>query len=98
MTETDPALGLRPQSTVRSAARKLAGERILTKLTRAPEGDQPIGGLKVTTTNDWFAARPSGTEDVCKIYAESVLGEDHLARICEEAQAIVGASFTAAGV
>jgi phosphoglucomutase len=68
----------------------LAGEKILARLTRAPGNDAPIGGLKVVAENGWFAARPSGTEDVYKIYAESFLGEDHLRRIQEEARAIVG--------
>ncbi|HEY0509851.1 MAG TPA: phosphoglucomutase, alpha-D-glucose phosphate-specific, partial [Blastococcus sp.] len=65
------------------------GEPITAKLTRAPGNDAPVGGLKVTTENAWFAARPSGTEDVYKIYAESFLGADHLARVQEEAQAVV---------
>ena len=67
----------------------LAGERITARLTRAPGNDAPIGGLKVVTENGWFAARPSGTEDVYKIYAESFLGEDHLRRIQEEAREII---------
>ncbi|MBA4141555.1 MAG: alpha-D-glucose phosphate-specific phosphoglucomutase [Nitrosospira sp.] len=67
----------------------LAGERIETILTRAPGNGAPIGGLKVLSENGWFAARPSGTEDIYKIYAESFLGTDHLDRILEEAQAIV---------
>jgi len=76
----------------------LAGEPIVAKLTRAPFNDAPIGGLKVVTANGWFAARPSGTESVYKIYAESFRGADHLRRIQDEAQAIVGAAFRAAGV
>jgi phosphoglucomutase len=68
----------------------LAGEKILARITRAPGNDAPIGGLKVVAENGWFAARPSGTEDVYKIYAESFLGEEHLRRIQEEARAIVG--------
>jgi len=76
-------------------ASELAGEPILDKLTRAPGNDAPIGGLKVVTKNGWFAARPSGTEDVYKIYTESFLGRDHLARIQEEARAIVGAALGA---
>jgi len=67
----------------------LAGEPILDKLTRAPGNNAAIGGLKVVTANGWFAARPSGTEDIYKIYAESFIGVDHLARIQEEAQAMV---------
>jgi phosphoglucomutase len=70
-------------------ASDLAGEAITAKLTRAPGNDEPIGGLKVTTANAWFAARPSGTEDVYKIYAESFRGADHLRLVLEEAQAIV---------
>jgi len=74
-------------------AQTLAGEPILAKLTRAPGNDAPIGGLKVIAENGWFAARPSGTEDVYKIYAESFRGAEHLARIQEEAQAIVSTLF-----
>ena len=69
----------------------LAGEPITATLTEAPGNGAPIGGLKVTTQNAWFAARPSGTEDVYKIYAESFLGAEHLARVQAEAQAIVDA-------
>ncbi|MCX4245143.1 phosphoglucomutase (alpha-D-glucose-1,6-bisphosphate-dependent) [Paraliomyxa miuraensis] len=76
----------------------LAGEPIDAKLTTAPGNGAAIGGLKVVTKNGWFAARPSGTEDVYKIYTESFLGAEHLARIQEEAQAIVGQAFAAAGV
>ncbi len=68
---------------------ELAGERILEVLTRAPGNDAPIGGLKVVARDGWFAARPSGTEDIYKIYAESFRGADHLLRIQEEAQAMV---------
>jgi phosphoglucomutase len=67
----------------------LAGDPIREKLTRAPGNGQKIGGLKVTSENGWFAARPSGTEDVYKVYAESFKGRDHLARIQEEAKALV---------
>jgi len=70
-------------------AEELAGEEVLAKLTRAPGNGQPIGGLKVVTRNGWFAARPSGTEDVYKIYAESFRGEEHLLRIQSEARAIL---------
>ena len=80
------------------AADELAGEPIRARLTHAPGNDAPIGGLKVTTDNGWFAARPSGTEDIYKIYAESFHGEDHLGRILDEAQEIVGATFKAAGL
>jgi len=75
------------------AASELAGDPITAKLTRAPGNDAPIGGLKVTTDNGWFAARPSGTEPVYKIYAESFVDAAHLRRIQEEAQAIVSAAF-----
>ena len=70
-------------------SKDLAGEKIKAVLTRAPGNDAPIGGLKVQTESGWFAARPSGTEDIYKIYAESFRGADHLRRILEEAQAIV---------
>ena len=79
-------------------AEKLAGEEIKEKLTHASGNGAAIGGLKVTTENGWFAARPSGTEEIYKIYAESFKGEEHLAQIIEEAQAIVSATFEAAGV
>lgn len=72
----------------------LAGEEILQKLTRAPGNDAPIGGLKVVSENGWFAARPSGTEDIYKVYAESFLGADHLARIQEEARTLIDRVFT----
>jgi phosphoglucomutase len=70
-------------------ASKLAGDDITAILTRAPGNDAPIGGLKVVTANGWFAARPSGTENVAKVYAESFRGEEHLARILDEAQSLV---------
>jgi len=79
-------------------AEELAGEKITARLTRAPANDAPIGGLKVVTENGWFAARPSGTEHIYKIYAESFLGADHLRRIQGEAQEIVGAAFRASGL
>jgi len=69
--------------------KELAGEKIETMLTQAPGNGAPIGGLKVTTKSGWFAARPSGTENIYKIYAESFRGADHLHRILEEAQSIV---------
>jgi len=75
---------------------ELAGEKIEKLLTRAPGNDAPIGGLKVVTQNAWFAARPSGTEDIYKIYAESFRGDDHLRAILVEAQAIVSDAFAAA--
>jgi phosphoglucomutase len=71
-------------------AGELAGEAITGKLTEAPGNGAGIGGLKVTTANGWFAARPSGTENVYKIYAESFLGEEHLNRLVEEAKGMVG--------
>jgi phosphoglucomutase len=74
----------------------LAGEKIQTILTRAPGNGAPIGGLKVVAESGWFAARPSGTEDIYKIYAESFRGEDHLRRILEEAQTIVSDALAAA--
>jgi phosphoglucomutase len=74
-------------------APELAGEPILAKLSRAPGNDAAVGGVKVVTNNAWFAARPSGTEDVYKIYAESFLGEDHLRQVQGEARLIVDAAL-----
>jgi phosphoglucomutase len=74
---------------------ELAGETIQTILTSAPGNGAPLGGVKVIAKSGWFAARPSGTEDIYKIYAESFRGADHLRRILEEAQTIV--SNTLAG-
>jgi phosphoglucomutase len=74
-------------------ASELAGEPILERLTRAPANGAAIGGLKVITKNAWFAARPSGTEDVYKIYAESFLGRAHLERVVDEARAMVALAF-----
>ena len=74
-------------------ATELAGEAITAKLTEAPGNGAKIGGLKVTTENGWFAARPSGTEDVYKIYAESFLGPEHLALIQSEAREVVSAAL-----
>lgn len=71
----------------------LAGDPILSVLDRAPGNGAPIGGIKVTTANGWFAARPSGTEDIYKIYGESFLGTDHLQQILEEAQRVVEAAI-----
>jgi len=79
-------------------ATELAGEPITAKLTRAPGNNAPIGGLKVTTENGWFAARPSGTEEIYKIYAESFRGEDHLERLVAEARELVNDAFAAGGV
>ena len=75
------------------SATELAGEKILDKLTEAPGNGARIGGLKVTTESAWFAARPSGTEDVYKIYAESFLGPDHLAEVQEAAREVVSAAL-----
>ena len=77
------------------AASELAGETITSLLTKAPGNDAPIGGLKVVTPSGWFAARPSGTEEVYKLYAESFKGPDHLRRIQEEAQAVIRKAFQA---
>jgi phosphoglucomutase len=68
---------------------ELDGEPVLDRLTTAPGNGEPLGGIKVITKSGWFAARPSGTEDVYKLYAESFRGADHLARIQEEAQQIL---------
>jgi len=76
-------------------ATELAGEPIVDRLVRAPGNDAPIGGLKVTTKDAWFAARPSGTEDVYKIYAESFKGAEHLAQVQEEAKEVVSAALGA---
>jgi len=76
----------------------LAGDEITGTFTRAPGNAAPLGGLKVVTANGWFAVRPSGTEDVYKIYAESFKGQKHLKRVQEEAQDIVSAAFSRAGV
>jgi phosphoglucomutase len=73
----------------------LAGEKIKTILTRAPGNNAPIGGLKVVAESGWFAARPSGTEDIYKIYAESFQGADHLHRILAEAQTIINDALAA---
>ena len=69
--------------------KEMAGEPIRSMMTNAPGNNAAIGGLKVSTDNGWFAARPSGTEEIYKIYAESFLGKDHLRRILNDAQAIV---------
>ena len=75
----------------------LAGEPITAKLTRAPGNNEPIGGLKVVTANGWFAARPSGTENLYKVYAESFRDEKHLEAIVSEAQSIVSRALNSAG-
>jgi len=79
------------------AAAELAGDPITARLTHAPGNGAALGGLKVVTRNGWFAARPSGTEDVYKLYAESSAGPDHLRRIQAEARAIVGRALGADG-
>jgi phosphoglucomutase len=73
----------------------LAGDPVTAILTTAPGDGQPIGGVKVTTDHGWFAARPSGTEAVYKLYAESFRGPEHLRRIQEEAQAVIQRAFAA---
>jgi len=75
------------------SARELAGDPVTAVLTEAPGNGAPIGGIKVVTDHAWFAARPSGTEDVYKIYAESFAGSDHLLRVQEEARAVVSAAL-----
>jgi phosphoglucomutase len=79
-------------------AEELAGDPITAKLTRAPGNDAAIGGLKVVTRSGWFAARPSGTEEIYKLYVESFKGKEHLERIQEEAAAIISAALERAGV
>ena len=74
-------------------AKELAGEPVMAKFSRAPGNDAPIGGIKVTAKSGWFAARPSGTEEVYKIYAESFVSEDHLKKVQEDAQAVVSGVF-----
>ncbi len=78
-------------------AAELAGQPIEAVLTRAPGNNAPMGGLKVVAADGWFAARPSGTEDIYKIYAESFKGPEHLRRIQDEAKAMVAAAFAKAG-
>ena len=102
-TRRTPASTPRPTATRRPSSRRsrpttspppsLAGEEITAKLTEAPGNGAKIGGLKVTTESAWFAARPSGTEDVYKIYAESFRGPDHLAQVQEEAREVVSAAL-----
>ncbi len=78
-------------------AAELAGEKVLSRLTTAPGNGEPLGGIKVSTESGWFAARPSGTEDVYKLYAESFQGADHLARIQAEAQQIIASVLRGTG-
>jgi phosphoglucomutase len=93
--EQKAALGRLSRAQVRASA--LAGEKINAILTSAPGNGAPIGGIKVVTEHGWFAARPSGTEDVYKVYAESFLGDAHLERIIEEAQEVVTEALARAG-
>src|SRR5690242_15638294 len=86
MQEKEILKNLSPQQV---RLKELAGEKIQSILTHAPGNGAPIGGLKVVAENGWFAARPSGTEDIYKIYVESFQGTDHLKRILDEAQTIV---------
>ena len=79
-------------------AKMLAGDDIQQMLTKASGNEAAIGGLKVVTQNGWFAARPSGTEDIYKIYAESFQGEEHLQQIQKEAKEIVKVAFREAGI
>jgi phosphoglucomutase len=76
------------------ATQTLAGDRITAKLTKAPGNGAPIGGLKIVTTGGWFAARPSGTEDIYKIYAESFRDAAHLDALVREAQQLVDAAVS----
>jgi phosphoglucomutase len=85
---------LRPEAL---EADQLAGEPIIAKLTRAPGNGAEIGGLKVAAAGGWFAVRPSGTEDLCKIYAESLRSEEHLKRIEQEAWKILQSVFAGGG-
>jgi phosphoglucomutase len=86
---------LKKLSPEKLSARELAGEAIIAKLTRAAGNNAEIGGLKVVSQNGWFAVRPSGTEDLCKIYVESMRGEEHLKQIQEEAWQIMQGVFKA---
>jgi phosphoglucomutase len=90
---SDQKAALRELSPEMIDKKELAGEKIIAKITRAKGNDAPIGGLKVMTQNGWFAARPSGTEDIYKIYTESFIDKDHLHKIQEEAQSIVNQAF-----
>jgi phosphoglucomutase len=89
---------LKDLSTQNITARQLAGDDITAVVNRAPGNGAPLGGIKVTTAQGWFAARPSGTENAYKIYAESFCGTEHLAKIQEEARAVVSSALRAAGV
>ena len=89
--EQKAALARLSPAQVRSTT--LAGEPVLATLSHASGNGAPLGGVKVVTQNAWFAARPSGTENIYKIYAESFRGEDHLQHVLEDAQAIVDAAL-----
>jgi phosphoglucomutase len=80
---------LKSLSAERVPATTLAGETIEAKLSNAPGNNQPIGGIKVIAKSGWFAARPSGTEDVTKVYAESFRSRDHLQQIQHDAETII---------
>ena len=95
-TQQQKAL-LKNASSDQLGLRQLAGDPVRATLTTAPGNGAPFGGIKVSTDNGWFAARPSGTEEVYKIYAESFRDEDHLRRIQQEAQDAVARLFAAAG-
>src|SRR5512139_720186 len=95
---TEQKAALKKLSPQHISTKDIAGEPIVYKLTRAPGNDADIGGLKVVTQGGWFAVRPSGTEDICKLYAESFRGESHLKRIQEEAMTIVEAAYKEARV
>src|SRR5206468_2266660 len=88
---------LKGLSSEKLGIKELAGEPVRGALTAAPGNGQPIRGIKVLTDNGWFAARPSGTEDVYKIYAESFQSQDHLRRIQQEAQSAIARAFQASG-
>ena len=93
---TDQKAILKQLSAEMITAGELAGDPIIAKHTRAPGNQAPLGGLKVVTENGWFAARPSGTEEIYKIYAESFKGKAHLEQIQQEAQNLIGTAFQAA--
>ena len=91
--EEKTALGKLAASQVRDT--QVAGDKIIAKLTDAPGNHAPLGGIKIVTEHGWFAARPSGTEDVYKFYAESLLGEPHLRRLQEEGRALIARALQA---
>ena len=93
MTDPQRLSSLSPEQ-IRST--ELAGDKIVNVLSHAPGNGAAIGGVKVVTDNGWFAARPSGTENIYKIYGESFKGKEHLARILEEAQQVVDGALSGA--